>query len=257
MLRLEQLINVHKPELTQTELMLWNYICSNRVRAAQMTIHELAEQCTMSTATIVRFAKKLGLEGFADLKALLKVEEVPCIVAKGDAFAEARAFYLDAWDRVAQRDFSEANELLYRAKRIFAYATGYVQHNVLNELKRMFFYGGVFICDIEGEMEYQTLMKSLTTEDLVIIISLSGETLAAVDFAQRLSVQGVPVISITLLSENTLAGLSTVNLYILAKAFQLTEGKEQLPFKSMMTYFLLTEIWYMKYERYLETLSRE
>ena len=121
----------------------------------------------------------------------------------------------------------------------------------------MFFYGGVFICDIEGEMEYQTLMKSLTTEDLVIIISLSGETLAAVDFAQRLSVQGVPVISITLLSENTLAGLSTVNLYILAKAFQLTEGKEQLPFKSMMTYFLLTEIWYMKYERYLETLSRE
>ena len=254
-MRLEQLINVHKPELTQTELILWNYICSNRVQAAQMTIHELAEQCTMSTATIVRFAKKLGLEGFADLKALLKVEEVPCTVAEEDAFAEARAFYMDAWDRAAQRDFSEANGLLYRAKRIFAYATGYVQHNVLNELKRMFFYGGVFICDIEGETEYQTLMKSLTTEDLVIIISLSGETPSAVDFAQRLSVQGVPVISITLLSENTLAGLSTVNLYVLARSFQLTGEKERLPFKSMMAYFLLSEIWYMKYERYLEALQ--
>jgi RpiR family glv operon transcriptional regulator len=91
----------------------------------------------------------------------------------------------------------------------------------------------------------------LTPDDLVIIVSLSGETPLAVEFAQTLQLKEVPLISITRLHDNSLASLSTENLYITPAIFQLYEvGENKKPYQSMMPYFLLIEIWYVKYKLY-------
>src|SRR5699024_12031973 len=39
------------------------------------TIDDLAEFCSVSKSTIIRFTKKLGLEGFSELKVLLKINQ--------------------------------------------------------------------------------------------------------------------------------------------------------------------------------------
>ena len=135
---------------------------------------------------------------------------------------------------------------------MFIFASGYVQSNVAQELKRLFFYDNVLIYEISGREEFSSIAQTLTTDDLFIFVSLSGETPLVVDFARNLQLLDVPFISITKLHDNTLASLSTVNLYVSPARFQLYDSEdEHTAFQSMMPYFMLIEVWFVKYRMYL------
>ena len=76
---LEELINEHRQELNNTDMGIWKYIVQHRAAVRRSSIHELARACNVSTTTIVRFAQKLGLEGFGEFKLLLKREQAPAV----------------------------------------------------------------------------------------------------------------------------------------------------------------------------------
>ena len=215
-----------------------------------MSIHDLARECNVSSTTVVRFAKKLSLEGFGDLKAILKLAEERVSRAEPNVLQAMTAFYQHSCREITKRNFDGASRLMCRARRVFAYASGYVQSNVVQELKRIFFYDNVMIYEVKGKDEFHSLVRQMTADDLVIIVSLSGETPLAVEFAQQLQLKEVPLISITQLRDNTLASLSTENLYVTPAVFQLYEEVDRPQFQSMMPYFLLIEIWYVKYKMF-------
>lgn len=170
---------------------------------------------------------------------------------------DLREFYAQTATKIFQQNFDTASRLVYEANRVFAFASGYVQSNVLQELKRLFFYDNVLIYEVAGKEEFHSVAKSLTKDDLFIFISLSGETPLVVDFARQLQMQEIPFLSITKLHDNTLAGLSTANLYVSPAEFCLyaSDDCEHLPFKSMLPYFVLVEVWYVKYRLYLESVN--
>lgn len=58
--------------LNETEAHVYNYIMQNKERILDESIRELANDVHVSTATIVRFCKKLGCEGFIEFKYKLK-----------------------------------------------------------------------------------------------------------------------------------------------------------------------------------------
>lgn len=103
----------------------------------------------------------------------------------------------------------------------------------------------------------------MTKDDLFIIVSFSGESPAVKELAQALKLRDIPFISITRLSitrlhDNTLASLSTVNFYVSPARFQLYDKEDDhVAFQSMMPYFVLAEIWYVKYCMYLHHLRQE
>lgn len=249
-MKLEELINKHKTSLNQTDMVIWKYIYNHKERCRHMSIHELARECNVSSTTVVRFAKKLSLEGFGDLKAILKLMEERVYGAEPDVLQAVTVFYQHSCKELIKRNFDGASRLMYRAQRVFAYASGYVQSNVVQELKRMFFYDNIMIYEVKGQEEFHNLVRLMTTNDLVIIVSLSGETPLAVEFAQKLQLKEVPLISITQLRDNTLASLSTENLYVTPAVFQLYDEVDRPQYQSMMPYFLLIEIWYVKYKMF-------
>jgi RpiR family glv operon transcriptional regulator len=250
-MRLEEIINKQQMLLNQTDMGIWKYIYNNREKSRHISIHELAHACAVSSTTIVRFAQKLGFDGFGELKAVLKMEENSSMIQSTDVLADIGAFYKRSWDTIIKRNFDEASRLIYEADRVFAFASGYVQGNVIQELKRLFFYDDVMIYEIVGKEEFTSILRTLSQDDLVIIVSLSGETPLPVEFARMLQMRDVPLISITRLHDNTLAGLSAVNLYVSPASFRLYEEAGHTQFQSMMPYFLLVEIWYVKYKIYL------
>ena len=63
---LELLAN--KPNFTDSECFLADYILANVDRVTEMTIGSLAEATHCSSATIVRLCRKLGLEGYRELR---------------------------------------------------------------------------------------------------------------------------------------------------------------------------------------------
>ncbi|MBR6344026.1 MAG: MurR/RpiR family transcriptional regulator, partial [Selenomonadaceae bacterium] len=71
--------------------------------------------------------------------------------------------------------------------------------------------------------------------------------------ARQLRLRDVPFISITKLHDNTLASLSTVNLYVSPAWFSLyDDNDEHTTFQSMLPYFMLVEVWYVQYRMYLK-----
>lgn len=255
-MRLEEMLNAHRQKLNDTDMVIYKYIVHHRAEVRHVSIHELAKNCAASSATIVRFAQKLGFDGFGDLKSALKHEEGEPADYREDVLTDLKDFYGRTISRILQRNFDSASRLMHEADRVFIFASGYVQSNVAQELKRLFFYDDVLIYEISGGEEFASLTRHIGSDDLFIFVSLSGETPTVVDFARRLQVLDVPFISITKLHDNTLASLSTVNLYVSPARFQLyEEGDGHTAFQSMMPYFMLVEVWYVKYRMYLKHLE--
>ncbi|MBQ9441758.1 MAG: MurR/RpiR family transcriptional regulator [Selenomonadaceae bacterium] len=255
-MNLEEIVNRRKKFLNETDLMILKFILNHREQMRHISIHDLAKKCCVSSTTIVRFAQKLGFDGFADLKSLLKREYPAENFHSQDILLSLEKFYSKTWANLTKRNYDNASRLVHEANRIFAFASGYVQSNVVRELKRLFFYDNVLIYDIGGKDEFYSVLKTANKDDLFIFVSLSGESHHVTEFSQQLQLKGIPLISITTLHENTLASRSTENLYIFSEEFQIN-SPEQIPFKSMFTYFLLIEIWYVNYRIYVKNQNSQ
>ena len=61
--------------LNETETYVYNYVVKNTKKVLNESIRELANNTHVSTATVMRFCKKMGCEGFTELKYRLKESE--------------------------------------------------------------------------------------------------------------------------------------------------------------------------------------
>jgi len=249
---LTERINAHLRELSDTDKCIWRCIEANRAAASRASIHDLARTCAVSSASVVRFAQKLGFDGFGEMKAFMRMEGASRSLPERDVITSLGSFYDETWRELMRRDYTRASRLIHEARRVFAYASGYVQTNVMQEMKRLFVYDNVFIYEIAGREEFYSVYQAAGPDDLFVFISLSGESERVVEFAERLSLKGVPILSITEMRHNTLASLSTENLYATPAEIGLAENETRLQFKSMLAYFLLLEIWYVHYRLYLQ-----
>ena len=165
-MQLDEIINKHKSDLNATDMVIWKYIVTHRANVRHISIHELARDCAVSSTTIVRFAQKLGLDGFGELKAILKMEEPTGEVYHDDVLKDLGDFYIKTGKKLMARNFDAASKLIHEANRVYAYASGYVQSNVVQELKRLFFYDNVLIFEIRGREEFNAVVQTVTKDDL-------------------------------------------------------------------------------------------
>ena len=251
-MQLIERINAHLRDLSDADRCIWRYIEGNRAAACRASIHELARACAVSSASVVRFAQKLGFDGFGEMKAVMRMEKSAYPVPAKDIRTSLGSFYDQTWRELMRRDYTRASRLIREAHRVFAYASGYVQTNVMQEMKRLFVYDNIFIYEIAGREEFYSVYQTAGKDDLFIFISLSGESERVVEFADRLSLKGVPILSITEMRHNALAARSTENLYVMPAEFALPENEARLQFKSMLAYFLLLEIWYVHYRLFVQ-----
>ena len=254
-MQLTERINAHMRNLSDTDRCIWRHIEENRTAVSRASIHELARACAVSSASIVRFAQKLGFDGFGEMKAFMRMEGASRSLPKRDVITALGSFYDQTWRELMRRDYTGASRLIHEAHRVFAYASGYVQTNVMQEMKRLFVYDNILIYEVAGREEFYSVYQTAGKDDLFIFVSLSGESERVVEFADQLSLKGVPILSITEMRHNTLASRSTENLYVMPAEFALPENEARLQFKSMLAYFLLLEIWYVHYRLYVQELS--
>ena len=92
-MQLEELVNAHRENLNPTDMSIWKFIFNHKKKSAQMTIHELAKSCAVSSATLVRFAQKLGFRGFGELKAAINFEKNLPADYQDDVFKNLKKFY--------------------------------------------------------------------------------------------------------------------------------------------------------------------
>ena len=90
--------------LNETETYVYNYVVKNTKKVLNESIRELANDTHVSTATIMRFCKKMGCEGFTELKYRLK-ENVEIQETKED---DANNQFDSFIERVESSDYLES-----------------------------------------------------------------------------------------------------------------------------------------------------
>lgn len=253
---LDDLVKMYYKNLNENDLYIWKYIDEHRKECSQCTIEELARNCSVSRTTILRFAKKISLEGFSELKIHLKLEQSSRLTGDGrDIIKLVCDDYRKKIEEMEKADYTRICRLLYEAKRVFVYGSGEVQSCVAREFKRSFLSAKMCMYLIEGFEAEQTLVADILQEgDMVIIVSLSGESNHVVNFAKTLHLKGIPVLSMTKLKNNTLAQMSTESLYINTSNVATATIAN---YETTTLFFMAVELLLLKYMLYQEKRCEE
>lgn len=97
--------------LNETEAYVYNYVVKNTKKVLNESIRELANDTHVSTATIMRFCKKMGCEGLTELKYRLKESE-EMQETKEDNVADQFGFFIE---KIKSSDYLDS---IHRAAEI-------------------------------------------------------------------------------------------------------------------------------------------
>lgn len=193
-------------------------------RVVDVSIQQLAREISVSEASIVRFCRTLGLEGFSDLKmALLKnaaPTQIPSVfeeIDENDSMeAVARNVFvrnLNTLQIAMQRlDFgavTAAAELLRDAKKIVILGSAASASIAENFYIHLFRVG--FPASVETDGEFMQVAAHMADEHTVFIaVSRGGRTKAVVNAFEEARRHGAKTISITANDNTPLARASDI-----------------------------------------------
>lgn len=247
-MRIEEAIVKKYSELNETDLMIWKYISANKEACAQMSIDHLAELCNVSHTTIIRFVKKLGFKGYSEFKVVLGWETKEQINIDEEAYDLACDSIVRYIEDQKEKNYENVCELIYNARQVYAYGTGDIQNAVAKQIKRMFLSCQEVIYDVGGVTFDHAFYRLVQPNDVMILISLSGNSEKVLHIAQQLKLLGVKIISITEFKDNHLTQLADESLYISATSLSILDSHPA--YKTTMLYFILAELLLIKYSIY-------
>jgi RpiR family glv operon transcriptional regulator len=246
---LEEKINEVFDELSETDHSIWAYVLKNKNAVRTMTINDVANACSVSRTTIMRFSQKLGFSGFSEFKYALKQEtdSVSSIFSQSeDIILENHTFTIN---NLKQKDFSAICELISTAGRIFIYGSGDIQKLVCNYIKMLFLHSGVLVYNFDAIYINEEFYNLITEDDVVILITLSGDSESIEKIAKKLKNRNVKTIAITKLKNSSMTKLSTENIYIYNSKVPLTADPNNL-FESTSILFFVAEFLLIKYNQW-------
>ncbi|MDY7220697.1 MurR/RpiR family transcriptional regulator [Halalkalibacterium halodurans] len=213
----------------ELEMSIYNYICQHAEKVAYMRIRELADETHVSTATILRFCRKVDCDGFSEFKVKLKMhlekEKKAPIKSSQHAIAEffERAFKGDLEERI-----SEAAALVADAENVIFIGIG--SSGILAEYGARYFSAlgklSMYIKDFSYPIHSKLRQNSVT-----IALSVSGETHFTITQVNQLKQEGSKIISITNNKFSTIAKVADVNLsyYVSEEFFEKANITTQVP----------------------------
>ncbi|MGL5694436.1 MAG: MurR/RpiR family transcriptional regulator, partial [Peptostreptococcaceae bacterium] len=194
-MRLENIVHDNYKKLNENDKHIWNYVLNNKKKCEKMSIQGLALNCNVSHTTILRFAQKIGLNGYSELKFYLKLENNEECVFNKEEIKNIPDDMTKTIETLLSRDFSDLFELLESCSSIYAYGTGEIQNNSVRELKRSLLSVGKLVHVIEGDEELELTSSYMTHEDMIFLVSLSGENDHLNEYARMLNSKGVKIVS--------------------------------------------------------------
>lgn len=213
----------------ELETSLYNYICQNGEKVAYMRIRELADETHVSTATILRFCRKINCEGFSEFKVKLKMhlEENKKTVLKGSQHA-----VMEFFERTLKGDMEEkigkAASLVTKADNVIFIGIG--SSGILAEYGARYFSSlGKFSMYIKDP--YFPIHANFRHNSATIALSVSGENNFTVTHLNQLKQEGSRIISITNNKHSTIAKISEVNIpyYVTEEWFENANITTQIP----------------------------
>ncbi|CVH74290.1 HTH-type transcriptional regulator MurR [Clostridiales bacterium CHKCI006] len=227
--------------LSDSEKAIGELLLERRYDLKNLSTRDIASLTYTSSATVVRFAQKLGYKGFNDLK--------------DDYLAELH--YLDTHFRRVDANFpfdkqdntlEVAGKLNALLKETLDDTLSLVDGHMLQRVTQLFkrshtihifgigsnlLLGRLFQLEmrrIGKKVEIESLVgefgfniNTIDKEDCVLLISYSGESQTVLNHGRLLKEKGIPMVAITSLGDNSLKALTPLVLHVTTREKQYTK----------------------------------
>ncbi len=213
------------PGLNEQEQKVGQYVVGHPAEVIHLAVADMAQRCSVSDATVVRFCKKVGTEGYQNFKILLAQDLASAVttpyanVEPGDSLAAAVQKVIAAdvkalEDTVSVLDLSaleQAVDTLLGARRVDIYGSGGAVVTALELQYKLMRVGVRAVVHTDSEMQVVSATL-LTGADAAVGISYSGESPDILHALQVAKDAGAKTIAITNHLASPIARLARVNL---------------------------------------------
>ncbi|WP_017549655.1 MurR/RpiR family transcriptional regulator [Salinicoccus carnicancri] len=243
---LDKLVNQYYDALSDNDLYVIKVIHDNIDDMKVMKIQELAARSHTSISSIHRMAKKIGFDGYSDLKSYIKLndrveEDTQDLMDLLEHDIKQTLKHLD------QLDFERLNRMIDEAPFIYIYGTGTAQLEVANDVQRQLLSLYKRSMVLKNERELMNGIEQLTDGEILLIISLSGETKNLEDIIHLIKARNVQYISVTTLKDNFLAQNAMFNIYVNSTPFHLFNGINN---SSFLPYHIVFDVILRKFSKW-------
>lgn len=208
--------------LTGNELNILKYVYGHPEEILSMSVHELARQVSYSAATILRFCKKLGFSGFAELKYALRQElkEVEHQAQPAKRYSLDTQLLIDTLSTnlegtaklIGEEQLYATFDYLESGCPIYLWAPGGITSILASYFEKLLFsIGRQKVYRIDSSRLGEHILHHIRTKALLILISASGDLSSTVKLAKLAQIDNIPILSITPYANNTIASLATIN----------------------------------------------
>jgi len=223
-------INAHYDSLSDSEKKVAAYVLREPKKTLHFNVRELSKQSGSSQAAVIRFCKHLNFSSFSNFKIRLardvfdnyderyvpdlelESETAPAAVIHSIIQRLQQSF--TALERTLDGDSLEqaVNAILAaRSTALFGVgASGIVAFDFMQKLVRL----GLPVFYTHDTDLQLTAASTLKQQDCAFIISYSGENESMKAAAEQLRKNKVPIISLTMDSDNTIRQLSSIHLSV-------------------------------------------
>ena len=263
-------------DLRRSEKQAADYILSHMEEAADLPLDRLAYSAKVSQPTVLRMLKALGFNGYKDFRYQLvaelaretdrekpdqimygytlsrqdTLEEIPIKMA-----ATTQRMMEETLKNFSGKSYQKAVQKLKKARLIDIYSVENSEVTAMDLLTKLLYLG--LPCRHFSDYYFQRISAgSLTSEDVAVGISFSGESEDTVDGVRTPSKAGACTIVITNFRDSTIAKYADILICTSQEQFFYGDA-----IFSRTTQLLIVDMIYMgiiasDYERYVEQLNR-
>ncbi len=201
-------IKVAYDDMGRAEKRIADWIAENHQKLFSLSITELASECSCGEATIVRFARRLGLDGYQGLKIALAMEEGQKRIS-GSITEEDTPFEvfekvcediycsLEMTKKVLKSDqLAIAAKMILSADKVVIFGLGN-SASIALDAQHKFMRAGINAVAYSDNHMQSISASHLTSDDVAIGISHSGSSRDIVEALQIARSKGAKTIAVT------------------------------------------------------------
>ena len=227
-----ELLQQHQNDLTKSGHMVADYLVQHAAEAQYLSISSLARECKVAEATVFRFCRALGFEGYHEMRI---------------ALAQANATGALVNQRAPEPDADTAT-LCEHAGALFMTAINGTQNalspEAVDKAVALLHSARQVFCLGQGDSHMQVMAASLMTEeDVVLFVSYSGATRDMIETLRTAKAAGAKIILITHYEDSPGAKLADIVLLCGAQENPLDSGS--IPIKVAVLY--VAEVLLLRY----------
>lgn len=200
--------------LTEAEQGVCKYIIYNFEDVSNMSLNDLTDKVHTSKTVVINVAQKLGFEGYTDLRYYLKDQmkfknTVADVKDLSDAIVRLAKM---TGNFVSERELQASAIAINQAETVYVAARG-TSKSCAMHLNHLLLSMGIKCIMMVDYNLMEAVTSQLKPDEVIVYISLSGETRKIVDSANIAKARGATIIALTSFTNNRLSRVSDLGLY--------------------------------------------